>query len=289
MVDEQVESNTTRKEFSDVRKEQSSLRTQVSTINKDKEDVFRQLRSIRDKIADRLARVNALKQERDALTTEVKNLKQERDKLNDVVKGKASQRKDIDEKKQHLMGKVDVKEDPSRLRKQIEQIESRLETDVMPFNKEQELRKVLKDLQNKVKKLGELGEVWNEVKSFSSEFSVDRKKAQESHKLVQQKAQESQERHEQLNALYEEIKKLREEEKPLVAKYVEFKKQYDESKVKLEDVSGRAGEMSKHIEKENTSRFDQQVKVKTDEVKEKMRKGKKLTTEDILAFQALKD
>ena len=63
----------------------------------------------------------------------------------------------------------------------------------------------------------------------------------------------------------------------------------DEVKKEVDELQARVTVLSKLFKDEEEKSFKTKVKEKTAEVREKMKKGKKLSTEDILAFQATKD
>lgn len=277
-----------RNEFQTKKKELSSLRSQLLDLSKNKELAFRELRSIHDKIKSRTTKIKQLKEERDSITKEVKQLKETRDKLNQVVHEKASVRKEIDEKKKNITEKSELK-NPNFLKRQIEHLEHKRETEVMAFTKEQALTKEIKQLKAQLKEAEKLGDAWKEINTLSADFSETRREAQESHHKVQEKAQESQKRHETINSLYEEVKKFHEQEKPLSEKAMGLKIQFEQQVKVYDELQLRVTELAKLFQEEDQKSYKEKAREKTAEVQEKLRKGKKLSTEDILAFQATKE
>ena len=85
------------------------------------------------------------------------------------------------------------------------------------------------------------------------------------------------------------LKELREQEKPLLDKYQQSKSEMDQLRKELEEKLTRVNELAKLLHEEEEKDYNSKVRERTAEVKEKLRKGKKLTTEDILAFQAMKE
>ena len=63
----------------------------------------------------------------------------------------------------------------------------------------------------------------------------------------------------------------------------------EQTKKELDSLQARIKELGGILQEEEEKSFQQIAREKTEEVKEKMKKGKKLSTEDILAFQAMKD
>jgi chromosome segregation protein len=278
-----------RKEFREKKKEVASQRLKLNSINSEKEETYRELRSIRDKTKFRTQKINSLKKERDAFTKQVKALKEKREKLNKAVREKAKSKKEGDQKKQDFLDKHDFKGNPARLKTEAEQLEMKIETEVMAFSKEQELRKRIKELKAKFKAVEKQSIVWKEINSTSSDFRETKIKAEESHQKIQELAKQSQEKHEEINVLYAEMKKVREEEQPLAEKYLKLKVEYEQVKKDLEELLARVKVLSKVFNEEEEKSYKTQVREKTAEVREKMNKRQKLSTEDILAFQAIKD
>ena len=135
-----------REEFKNKKKEVAVLRSQLLSKNREKETAYQKLRSLRDTIKSKTSKVKESKAERDSMTKEVKKLKITRDKLNTSVQEKSSTRKEVDQKKKALLDKNVVQDNPQKLKRDIVQIEEKLETEVMPYSKEQQLRKQLKEI-----------------------------------------------------------------------------------------------------------------------------------------------
>ncbi len=276
-----------REEFERKKKELSGIRVKLRDLHEQKEETFQKSKALREKMRALNSRIKGLKESRDVLTKQVKETKSERDKLNIVVKEKASFKKEADQKKQSLAGKVGPPESPRQIKEQIRRLETKLETEVMPFPKEQQLTKMLKELKARYKEMAVVEEAWKEVNTTAADFSEARRKAQELHHEVQKLAEGSQEKHEQVNQLYEELKKARGEEQPLAEKHLQLKVEYAQKKKELAEISARVDELAKLFHEEKEKSFRSKVREKTEEVKEKIKQRKKLSTEDILAFQAL--
>ncbi len=286
MEAKKLDINELRKEFKQKKKDVAKLRSQLNSLGRVKEEAYGGVKDTRDRVKSLTGQIGKLRRERDKFTKSIKEMKEERDKLNSTVKEKASERKDADQKRKVLLNKLDVKEDPARLKKTIENMEEKLETEVMPFPKEEALRKQIKELKVKYKQVAGLAEVWKQANTVTTDLSQARKKAQELHEKIQKTAQESQERHEQMNKLYDEIKKLRKADKPMGNKYADAKTKYMEVKKQLEEMLKRVKELNVIIQEEDQKKHNDEVDRKTAAVEEKLKKRKKLSTEDILAFQA---
>jgi uncharacterized coiled-coil DUF342 family protein len=277
-----------KQELQQKRKELSSFISTLGGINKEKEEAYKQLQEMRKQLKVKTDKVRDLKKKRDELTKEVRQLKQKRDNLNVAVKKSSTMRKDVDERKRELTKGMD-QESPGKLRSIIAGMEEKLETEVMAFNKEEQMRKSLKELIIRLKKITAVSSKLKELGEVSGDFSENRKKAQESHQAVQKIAQESQDIHLAINGFYKDIKDMRKEEKVVAKKYLELKVKYQNTKIDIDGLNKEVKALSDDLEEVSKKSFKSQVAEKTAEVKEKMKKGKKLSTEDILAFQASSD
>lgn len=290
MEETSVNVQEVRKEYQAKKQEMSMLRSTLNSLNTEKEEAFRGLKAFRDKISAHTARIQELKSQRDSLTGEVKGLKEERDKLNSVVKEKAQgQRLIVQQKNEPQKSKFSESSKKShyQLKKEIAYLERKLETEVMPFPKEQELNKKVKVLKVELKEALLIYEAAKEARASRVDFLESRKTAQEVHERVQEVAQKSQDVHVAINSLYDEIKKGREEEKSITEKYLKLKEEYLQMKKKQEELSKQLDAFSAQLKTHDATNFRSKIREKTAEVQEKIKKGKKLSTEDILAFQAM--
>lgn len=278
-----------REEFSQKKKLLGSLRSELHSLHQQKEETFHKLRTLHDQIKQHNDQLKVLKENRDALTAKVKELKQQRDTFNQAVKERASEKKIVDDKKKELLEQLDYVDNPQRLKSEMRKLEEKIETEVMPFKKEQELQKKIKELKARYIKVAAVETVWKEANTSSANFSEARRKAQDFHHSMQQMAQQSQQKHEEVNKVFEEIKELRQQERPLADAHRSFKEKYESQRKETEGVAARVKELAALFEEEQEQNFKHQVKEKTAAVTEKLKKGKKLSMDDILAFQASKE
>ena len=282
-----------REELKQKRKELSALRSQLRLIYEEKEVQYQQLISIRASTKSCLTQIGRFKSERDQLTHKVKGLKEQRDAFNILTKEKATLKEEANKYKKELSDKLEAKSNSSNpsnlseIKLLIRKLEHRLETEVIPFPKEEKIRKHVKELQAQQKNMSELSEAWKLSNAIAADAAEARHKARQLHQEVQGTAGLSQQKHQQVNSLYEQLKQLREQEKPVLKKHLELKQKYGEAKQKLQELQARVQELGKLFYDTEEKSFKQQVKEKNTQVKEKIMKKQKLKIDDILAFQAL--
>ncbi len=272
------------------KEEVAQIKNRLRKANSEKESWFKKKAAISSEIRDKIHDVQELKKIRNELTSEVKETKGRRNELNQKI---SEDVKVVNEIKQTTSGDRDQrKENPRFLKKRIEDIEMKIQTEPMSFDKEQKFQKELKQLKKKYDEVKEVETEFENVRSKTKELNQLKKEANKFHKDMQKQARESQEKHEQLIECSKEIDLLREKEKEVHDVFMDHKKKYlainDELKKKFDDLNKIKGNLESEnikLEEFEQEKKKQSLKEKTKEVKEKIKKGGKLTTEDLLVMQ----
>ncbi len=274
-------------QYDQLRKRFAELKPAYQKAAREKEQAYRHLRSITDKIKSRNKKIQDFKVERDELTDVVKEAKQLRNKLNSEVKNKSQTHREMREQRAEVMNKHNLRKDPVKIQKEISRIETQLETEIIPFSKEKQLRKHVAELRSTLSKIsvnpekGNLRDVRKELKKVKDE-------AESAHAKVQELAQASQEKHERITKLFNEIKGFREEEKVWAQQYKDLKAEWVPMKDEMDQIASQMREFEEKLGMVREQSYKEVLAEKSKEVKDKIKKGKKLSTEDLLAFQAMK-
>ncbi len=283
-----------REEFERKKKEFADSRSQHKQLYEEKENAWKQLHQVYQRIRELLGRGNALKAERDELTKQIKNWKEERGKVHQEVQQKTSLFQSIKDKGKELLETLGAQRfSPQKIQQEIARLESKIETEVMPFEKEQQLRKRVKELQQQRKELQQLTDTEKERNTAAADVAGKRREAQQVHEKIQEQAKDAQQKHEEMMKCYDEIKKMRKEIKPieeqhaqLKGKLAELRKKMDELAPRVKELAHRLGEDKKEQIRAEKERMHALAKKKSAEVEEKLKTKKKLSMDDILAFQA---
>jgi len=278
----------------ELKREISSIKKDLNAINKEKEDAFSSKREMGKQIRELIGAIKASREKRNILTKEIKELKSKRDVSNKLLRDKIAELNRLKEEKIKAMKSLKIKQEPSKLKIEIERLEQRIETEGMPFSREQELMKKIKGL----KKLYEEGRVIVEMNSRTKELMKElnntRKDGNDSHKLVQEKAEQNQEEHEKMIKLSKSIDELTAREEGHYKTFLELKKKFNEAnnnlKQKLEELRAIDGQIASIKNEQIARKIEQETRIlksKEEIVEEKIRRGQKLTTEDILVLQGM--
>lgn len=271
------------------------MRQKLNEINKLREGVFSEKDGMTSEIGSMIKRIRELKHERDDFTGQVRAKKAERSRLNKLVREKIQEIKNKRMEQDELMkshGIQDLKRSPEALLKQIEKMEFSIETEAMPFAQEKKLMDQIKLRRKEYKELSVVSKVMTDVHSLSKEINTLKRESDTVHRDIQDLATKSQERHEELLKISGDIDKIKDGEKGIFDQFADYKKQYNEQNAKLRaklnemtEVKQELAQIESSLRQQKQEEFKQEMQVKQDEVEDKIKRGKKLTTADLLIFQ----
>jgi len=272
--------------------EVSKLKSSLNGLDEEKESWFGKKEEISKKIRESIQKIKDSKTKRDCLTNEVKELKPKRDGINKEITAKLKEFENLKKENIRLEKSLGIKESPSKIKQNIEKLEFRIETETPSFEKEKELMKKIKELKKQYNEAIIIDESNKRLKNSSDEIKKMSREANEIHSSIQEKAKQSQALHEEILKMSAEIDRMKIEEEGAFRKFSEFKKQFHEVNSQLKeklkgmnDAKARLDRISSDRREKRKQEVESFLKSKEDAVNEKLRKGQKLTTEDLLVFQ----
>lgn len=274
-----------------LRNEINSLNEDLNKKNNEKESWFRKKDNLSKDIGEKIASIKENKNKRNFLTKKVKELKGKRSKLNEDIKKKISELVKLKNETKDLTKRSKIKA-PQRIKGEIDNIEVKLETEAMPFEKEKALSKKLKQFKKLLEEASVIINNIDKIKKFNSEMDAIKKNSNETHNEIQKLARQSQGLHENIIKNSKEIDELKVKEVEALKNFVDSKKNFNAINDKLEDKLSDMGKIKNKINKFRLKEDEKRrlkesmlIKSKELEIEEKIKEGKKLTTEDFLAFQ----
>ena len=279
-------------ELSKHRKEVRDLRDSLNKINNEKESWFQKKKEYAQEITRIVSVIKTSKDKRDDLTGSVKKLKADRDELRNQISKRIKEIKNLKSEHSSATKKFPVKKNPKSIKQEIEKLETVIETEIVSFKREQKI----------MDKIRNLKKVYSEIQSLSGEIektdrlsgSIDnlKKEADKVHKYIQIIAAESHKKHETMIEKSKSMKDLKKKEKSAYKQFSYMKKRFGDLNQALRSKLSRLNELSRLLEqtkfekKEKIKKKEENIlKEKTENVEEKIKRGKKLTTEDLLVFQ----
>ena len=281
-------------QLEELKKELRDLRNNLTSVNQEKENYFSQKDIVSTKIRTALTAIKQERMQRDEFTKKVKELKDQRNTWNKKVQDHITVFKRLDSDKQKAI--KEKRRSPDQLKEEIASLETRLETDVMSFEKEKEMTKKVKDLKKELAGIIDIGAVRDGMKTVNKSITESKKESEVAHQEIQKVAQESQQLHESILAKSKEVDELKPKEKELLEKCNEFKAKFkvlnDQFKAKITEINALQEQLKEYrLEDSEKKKLDDTkiLKEKEMELEEKIKMGKKLTTDDFYIFQHSKD
>jgi len=294
-VNEQVQTDST-----DI----SALKTEVAALSEQKENAFAKKQAISSQIAQAISQIKEHKTKRDEMTKNVRDKKVARDSLNNQIKELIAKLKELT--KDAPAPKVikrkegDKPTSPSLLRKDIDAMKYRIETEGMSFENEQKVMKLIKEKQKLLESMSSHLAHSAEARELSKQIDKLKDESDVVHEEIQKMAKLSQAEHEAILTLSKNIDAMRVDEKAAQTESASLKATFREKAAQTGQLV-EAANAEKSVKREKRrvdsvakqAEHQQQIKQMIDqqavEVEKKIKGKKKLTTEDLLVFQAKND
>lgn len=286
-------------QMDDCKRTVAQLHNQLISLNDKKRAAFQKKDEVSQKIRALIGEVKSARSERDKLTTLVKESKTRRGGLNGELRTKIEEAKKLNHEKNELIQKHHLTADPSRLKKEIEALEYVIETEAPSPSEEKKLMKLIKDKKKLYEEAKSVSSIFEKIHGVSKEIDKLKHKCDETHKKIQNRAANSQEKHEAMIETVKGLDELRAKEKEAGEKYFGIKKEFDSVNEQLQgklmelgQLQGQVGAI-KHEQHHERKKTEQSRRThehatltqKKREIEQKFKQKKKLTTEDIIAMQ----
>ena len=266
---------------------------------------FNQLLSVKRELEDELT---ALKNERDEMNENTKTFRQERDELNqklkdtlqialdkrnerDEINKQVRENKDLRNECNEELKKVEWnsgKKEIANIQAEINKIDQTIQTKVLDIRKENELVKRVSDLTKQLKKI---------QSDEEEEKTADqlKEKSEKYHQKVVELSDKAQVVHEEMIDYFNQIDGIREEADAKHQDFINSRKaataKHEEVKAKLSEIRkvnkhmDQAKSKSRGRKSENKHDDDTKEKEAAEEIFQKFKDGKKLTTDEFLLLQ----
>jgi uncharacterized coiled-coil DUF342 family protein len=222
------------------------------------------------------------KKARNELNEKVRENKTKRDALKTEINAVLTQFRSAKEKAEEFIH-------PGSIRSRIEKIEWKIQTEIMPFKKEQELTKERLQLEEELKKALEKMKEKKELNKLRTELTLKIAEERKFHEEVLKYSKESSEKHRLASEALQKIKEERKRLKEMVPEIDSLKQRLDVLRKEHFEEKQKV-EAKKQEELSVTERgIRQRISDKFQVLKEKFAKKKKLTTEDLLVIQSSKE
>ncbi len=262
------------------------LKNKLNDSNKKKEFFFIKKEDLKKEISSLIIKMRTVKLKNDEINQNVVTIKGERDKYNERIKDLLGKLNKLNKEKREIFRKYKFKEDPYKIQRKIDAIESRLETETS-FENEKKLMKQLNEFR-RIYSESKIKELIDKMDKLSNELDSTKKKANEFHKKLMANIK-GKDGYSEFIKLSREINGLRTTQEEAFNNFITYKKEYvitnNFLRQKLKQSSVLKTKIDKVSRKSKQKNISVILRKKTKTVLDKFRKKKKLTTEDILVLQ----
>lgn len=272
------------------------IKAELDKLNREKEGWMAKKNSYKQEILNIIHQVKELKNERNNLTSQVHTSKVEREKVDKMIPDLQVQLDKLKKEREDLSKKLGMKESPGELRREIDAMSTKLETVPMSFEAEKKLMKQIKDKKKELQSSSQVNEISKKIRILYEELDMYKKIRTISHSKVQSIAKNSQNKHESMIEESKKIDELKAKEEEAFGKFKELKEQFKAKSVELNVQIDKVRELGKKVgisdneERANVQNAQKRtLEQKRREVEDKLKRGEKLTTEDILVLQSGSD
>lgn len=269
-----------------------NIRKELNSSDNLKENSFKKYREINDMLKESINKIKSLKSNNDSFNSRVENLKDEREKYNSIVKSLINKIKVLEKQKEEFISKNNIKVFPSKIKEQIEALESSIETEAYTFDKEKKIMKRIKDLKVVYNKTSGLNNLLEELNKISQLIEENHSLADNCHIKVLEIIKENKKSFDDIISMSKEIQDLRKQKDNFFEDFRKHKLDFsglnNKLKEKLLEISSLQWKLEESYKEFNKSRKERQeelIKEKAKLIEEKIGKKQKLTTEDLIFFQ----
>ncbi len=270
----------------------SSLKSDLTKTSDKKEETFKRLKNIKKEIFKLINNIRSVKKESDDVNEDVIELKKNRDEYNKKVKELISKVKELNNKKRELIKKNKIKGDPVKIKQRIEKLEESIEINAYSYEKEQKVMEEIKKLKKVYSSYDKLTPVVEELSKVSKEIDELRKKSGEAHNLFKKAFREGRRDQREFSYISKRINELKDKQKKMYDLYKMYRNEYSKLNellnLRLKDVSQvrRDIDMKRLVDRERIlKRQREEIEARKRDVEQKLKKGGKLTTEDLIVYQ----
>lgn len=265
-----------------------TIKDKLVSINKDKESWFNKKEELKTELSSLISKFKSVKSSKDKENSEVSKLRKERDAYNKEVQGIAQELKSS-----NLKQKIpaSLKFDAIKLKKYIEKLELSIETEGYAYDDEKKVTEKIKKLKKSYNEVKGAVEASDKIHGLSSKLRAERSKANEVHNKMQTLTKDSK-NYTEFIELSKKINDVRNKQQEAFSKFIEFKKIANplsaEIRAKLDkiyEIKKSLGEVAKENTKVRKLSEASFLREKAKSVEAKLKSKKKLTTEDLIAYQ----
>jgi len=272
--------------ITELEKQANELRKKRDKLNAEAREKADRRDELNKKMAELIAKVKEHQKARDEDNKKVQEFKVKRE---EVRKKLAEAKKEVDQIKEEEelepLPKIPVPE--KVLRRQLKQLEWKIQTDILPTEEERKLVAEIAKLQEQLEEVEAIKAMRQERNARFSTYEGLKAEMNHYHKAVIRTAKSSQRHHHEMTKLFSEIDEIRKEADQCHKDFIETKKLADETHKKFIEVIKEKEKYYKELQNikqkarvEHFREVKETIEARAAKALEKYKEGKKLTLEE---------
>ncbi len=278
-----------------IRRELNELNGHINNSEKLKEIEFKKLKEVQTEIKKLNEEVKNLKSENDKSNLNFFELRNERNKCNQEVKKLILQIKELRQKYKKFGGSRDLV-NPNSILNNIKDFELKIETEGYSFDKEQKVMLKIKDLKREYEGNRELFEIYSEIQLLSKQIEDSRLKADEVHNKFLDMRDKNKNEYDKFFSIIKRINDLRKSERSFFNEYKKHKTNFTANLGLFNNKRRELDNIIRSVEGVKVRKKELKLKKERDIinkkaaiVEDKIKKGLKLTGDDLLVLREVDD
>lgn len=267
-----------------LRTEILELKKSLNELNIQKERWFSKKENLKKDISKLIGKIKLIKSSEDKSNELIKKLKEDRDNYNKQVQESIKKFQNLNKEKEKVLKEKKITFNPSAIIKKIEELEFKIETEGITFEKEKSVMRQINQFKKQLADAGDVQGLFRQLKELSDEITSTKQKAEEAHKQLRSSSSKTM-GYNQFLELTKKINELKKEQEQAFNNFIESKEKFAKVNEQLKEKLGSARELGEEIVLRGKRDTDKILREKTRQVEEKLKNKKKLTTEDLMIFQ----
>ena len=277
-----------------VKSEIVEIRKKIGELRQEKDAVFKRRENLRDSIKKKISDLRTLKNKKDKDSIGLQEERKEKSILNQELTELIKKVKQLNEERKEIVKERKVPTYPDNIKKLIQKLEEKIETEVVSYEEEKRLMKKIRKLKEEYKSLKGIIDINAEYKKISGNIDTKKNRLDEISKKIREDLEKSSD-YDDFMKISKEIFELKNQVSQLNEEYYNLKTevlkaglQLKEKIIAIEKIRKDLDSIDKENKRANESKKQELLIQRVSVVEEKLKKGQKLSTEDLIAFQANK-
>lgn len=273
-------------------KEIAVLRDKLNQVGKQREEWFQRKENLKRRVANLISNTKEVRELRDRSAKEMIEITKRRDETNAKTSELLKKYNALYYERNKLFKQHNIKYTPEKLKENIQYYETQIETEALSFKKELKLMEYIKQLKKIYDQTKIASDVLKQMNAISAEIDAHKKKSSEFHSKVYEcyyKNRQSKKDFKNLSYKITNFNYLQEEAfntfVKLKEEYASLNKTFKEKLTESARISRILHQAKKDIEHKKEEGVRKIIEDKQNKAVEKFKSKKKLTNEDLLAFQ----